>query len=865
MRVSLSDTPSFSKTYVSDFPRLSGGLNLRDLGYMVESDESPYMKNLMWRNGLLQSRPGQQTVAQMYDESIFAGAAGYAATDFQFHGYTFFHVGTGFQCMKFPVEEGDTPQVIPYYGCLPGMQYDEDEGLVMAGRGTFFRYQNHLFYKNEGGFYEIVYDESYAGERTFSPAKYMFVPQTGQGVLSQFAIYVYNAPSGVPTDNPGSGWRKLSGHDRATWKSLQDADSPIILYHPSSGSAMYAEMVGTSQFRIHAVPVSFTEDGVLVAPVAPTKWRIRLEPNASSSDASVLFCRYADDRDPPGANVNLRAGLLCYFDTPRGPALGIVSSPDLLTIHQRCAWVCQPWAEDDPVLFRLTHVGLQERKTHAVLAFYSTGQSVSYNAGPFYYRNLAEIAEQEDAPVIVINASPVNGSGAMYQPENRMCSRKTVWYNAVAGVTEYHLPVAPVQAVTNVVVDGEQKAAGVDYSVNNTTGVVTFHNAPDPGDPASNNTVQITYSKPNPDALNAVLGCKYATVASGGDAMQYIVLGGNATQPDAVFWNANDELAVSPYYFPMACYNLIGTRGDTVTGFGHQYNDTLVFTTDSVGKLTYGVESIDGRNTPSFGYARVNDKIGCDLPWTIQTVENNVVFCNSYQGAHVVLSSSAAYENNIQCLSQKINDDGSAAGVDIAGLLRDIRESETEVLSFDDDSRYWLCAGGKIYVWDYSVSTYAKPSWFYWTNIPTVALFRDANHDVYSLRDGGAVVAFQQICSDDGDPIDKVYQFPTLHFGGYDRLKDVPQVIVAIRSDVDATVSVRYDTEYETRLDKTPIVVRARENQTGLARRRVVVAKRKTGCRHVHQFGLTLRNNGVGEDLAVVSAQVFYRYQGKER
>lgn len=861
MRVSLSDTPSFSKTYVSDFPRLSGGLNLRDLGYMVESDESPYMKNLMWRNGLLQSRPGQQTVAQMYDESIFAGAHGYAATDFQFHGYTFFHVGTGFQCMKFPVEGGDTPRVIPYYGCLPDMRYDLDEGLVKAGRGTFFRYQNHLFYKNEGGFYEIVYDESYAGERSFSLAKYEFAALEDATASIQFAIYYFDENLAYPE------WRQLSRVDWSTWDRLNAAGAPVILYHPATGTAMYAEMVGPTQFRFRAVPVTF-ENGSLSAVIMPTQWKVRRGLSGSSDTGpSAMFQRIEDDRDPHDARAELRSGFLSYTNTTSGSNLSIVSSDSIWSMSE--SWACLLLGEAGSGVFRINNEDLKKRKAEAALAFSSTGQSVSYSAGPFYYRNLAEIAEQEGAPVTVINASPVNGSGTMYQPENRLSSRKTVWYNAVAGVTEYHLPVSQIQDVTEVVVDGMSCMEGgvslYDYVVDKERGIVSFRNAPDPGDPASNNTVQITYSKPNPDALNAVLGCKYATVASGGDAMQYIVLGGNATQPDAVFWNANDELAVSPYYFPMACYNLIGTRGDTVTGFGHQYNDTLVFTTDSVGKLTYGVESIDGRNTPSFGYARVNDKIGCDLPWTIQTVENNVVFCNSYQGAHVVLSSSAAYENNIQCLSQKINDDGSAAGVDIAGLLRDIRESGTEVLSFDDDSRYWLCAGGKIYVWDYSVSTYAKPSWFYWTNIPTVALFRDANHDVYSLRDGGAVVAFQQICSDDGDPIDKVYQFPTLHFGGYDRLKDVPQVIVAIRSDVDATVSVRYDTEYETRLDKTPIVVRARENQTGLARRRVVVAKRKTGCRHVHQFGLTLRNNGVGEDLAVVSAQVFYRYQGKER
>ena len=43
------------------------------------------------------------------------------------------------------------------------------------------------------------------------------------------------------------------------------------------------------------------------------------------------------------------------------------------------------------------------------------------------------------------------------------------------------------------------------------------------------------------------------------------------------------------------------------------------------------------------------------------------------------------------------------------------------------------------------------------------------------------------------------------------------------------------------------------------------VVRRKPGCRHVRHFSMTLSNNEVGSDLAVVSIRIFYKFQGKER
>ena len=535
--------------------------------------------------------------------------------------------------------------------------------------------------------------------------------------------------------------------------------------------------------------------------------------------------------------------------------------------------------------FTLTALGVTVPENRGT--FFRYGDSLFYkNKGGFFrIRYDANPAEGEDhfsavsmtdadeayTPIIVINADPVNGSGTMYQPENRLSPRKEIHYNAREGVTEYHLPVKDIDNVVKVTVSGTVLEETTDpedpkdYSVDKVNGVIMFTTAPAVTNPPTNNTVEVIYSKTNADAYSSIMDCIYTSTAGSG-ANLCVLMAGCEAQPNVVFWNSNDNLSMNPGYFPVSYYNLCGDTEDRVTGFGKQYNDLILFKQHSVGKLEFGIEQVDGRDMISFTYKGVNAKIGCDLPWTIQLVENNLVFCNTHQGVHVVWSSSAAYENNILCISDNVNGEGRQ------GLLHDVRESADAVVSTDDHERYWLCANGKVYAWDYGISSTQSPSWFYFSDIHGVSYLLDDANNLFHLDAAGRVTRFDRSFRDYGGAIDKIYSFPTQFFGGYDRLKDVLYVLITIRGDTDSVTQLRYDTDYESRLDETDL----RNMSWRLVPRDLTfrylgvtrfgrVLKRKPGCFHVRHFAMTLGNNEAGQDLAIVSAQIYYRYSGKER
>ena len=396
--------------------------------------------------------------------------------------------------------------------------------------------------------------------------------------------------------------------------------------------------------------------------------------------------------------------------------------------------------------------------------------------------------------------------------------------------------------------------------------------APKPDDPASS-TVEIIYNCDNPDAYSAVMDCKYAFSGGGKDSL-CILLGGCPSQPNAVFWNSNDSVSMNPAYFPMSYYNLVGDTEDAVTGFGRQYSDLIVFKERSIHKLEYDTQTLDGRELISFTAKPVNAKTGCDLPWTIQLIENNLVFCNTYTGAHILLSSSAAYENNVASLSLKVNEGRH----ELPGLLPFVRNSVDDagsyVYSFDDDHRYWLVYGSSAFLWDYEVSSYTEPSWFCFTQLGGSVFFRDAAHNTYIVGEipkmpvstvGGLTRFKSGLYSDYGRPIYKHYQFAVQTLGSLTRQKDVVQVVFALPGDVPASVNLGYLTDLGARDDTTPLAVTPPTQITGINPLGPVIAVRRPDCRHVRSFSMTLKDNTADKGLAIVSAQVLYKYTTPER
>ena len=141
--VNLSKMPSAKKEYVTSFDMLAGGLNLQELDYRIDNNESPEMKNLLWREGVLSCRDGQVWVRVEDDGTPVDDPCDFVcAYEWLWHGCMFVHHSGGI-C----VVNKDTG--VPY------ALYEFDSEI--KDHGTFFAYNDKLYYKTTGLYVEITY------------------------------------------------------------------------------------------------------------------------------------------------------------------------------------------------------------------------------------------------------------------------------------------------------------------------------------------------------------------------------------------------------------------------------------------------------------------------------------------------------------------------------------------------------------------------------------------------------------------------------------------------------------------------------------------------------------------------------------
>jgi hypothetical protein len=211
----------------------------------------------------------------------------------------------------------------------------------------------------------------------------------------------------------------------------------------------------------------------------------------------------------------------------------------------------------------------------------------------------------------------------------------------------------------------------------------------------------------------------------------------------------------------------------------------------------YSTEYEFDGTTVTYRTKPVNASIGCDMPWTIQLIENRLTWCNSYAGVHTLVSSAYGVkdERNVQPISRNIN-----GNVIRPGLLQET--NLTFATSIDIFGMYWVCVGNKAWIWDYSARPYQftgnsdedakKIAWFPQTNINAYCWLVINNELYYGDRAAGKIIHFVNNFCDFDLAIEGKYRIPFRDFGYPDWLKTVLELRITGRSDTYTIMDIVY-------------------------------------------------------------------------
>ena len=331
-----------------------------------------------------------------------------------------------------------------------------------------------------------------------------------------------------------------------------------------------------------------------------------------------------------------------------------------------------------------------------------------------------------------------------------------------------------VQAwVLNSNAEWVEKIEGTDFTVNRTTGVITFTTAPGVTPIDGEDNVKILAYKTFEGYSDRVRRCTFGTLFGVNGASDRVFLSGNSDYPNYDWYSGQND----PTYFPDTGYSQLGLEISAIVGYS-LVNNYLAAHKDS--------------NEPSQSvFIREGDLITREI--TTSTGAKSEVsdpafkLINTLQGSPALSPYSFGYveteplfltEKGIFALTtQDITGDkyGQNRSFYLNGQLLEEPNLKNAYCCVYDNM-YYLAVNNKVYLLDglqatrtdrsdpYSTRQYVG---YVWNNIPATILFEDEGHLFFGTVDGKICQFYDDVdaldsYNDDGYPIDAWWETPDL-------------------------------------------------------------------------------------------------------
>jgi hypothetical protein len=497
------------------------------------------------------------------------------------------------------------------------------------------------------------------------------------------------------------------------------------------------------------------------------------------------------------------------------------------------------------------------------------GKFTKFN-GKLYYRQTGKYVEINTSlvaslvvpyiPTVIINRTPTGG-GDVLENYNRIGKGFTNKFNGTGAAVAYTLTDAMLDAtLLTCTVGGVAKVETVDFSVDRTTGIVTFTLAPGVG----TNNVVLTAYKTVQDDIDSILDCMY-DMPFGGQNDNRLFVGGNGT--GYFYWTGISANGIDATYFAYNNYNVIGNSDEDITAFVKSFDVLTIHKESSeIYGETYYFDGTKGVFNTFF--IAMN---GCDCPNTMQIVNNHPVWLNSKKGVCVLLGTTVGNQRNAPAISRNIDPRLLTSG------------SLKAATSVDFAGHYWLCVNDKVYLWNYAISPYystgdsdadaQRLSWWYWDNVNAGSFISDESL-YYANRTTGEIARFKTSFNDFGLAIKSVYKIPLRDLGNTVYEFDVLTMWVDIRVDTRTKIDIAYIMADEIDLETESAVVEAGSfSIPGFSIPTFtldVIGSRQTFTfepqeKKVDLFGVEFSNNEVNRDMNISNVVIAYKLGKRKR
>jgi hypothetical protein len=388
-------------------------------------------------------------------------------------------------------------------------------------------------------------------------------------------------------------------------------------------------------------------------------------------------------------------------------------------------------------------------------------------------------------PTLTLGRAPTGG-GTPNENFNLIGKGFKDSFTAPSGTpTAYQLSVSGLDATAvTAIVNGVAKVETTDFTVNRTTGIVTFAVGPATG--TANNVIITAYITLTSYA-NRIKQCTGFEIYGGTNDTRVFGFG-NASFPNRLpRCGLND-----PTYWPELAYNLIGSDAGIIKGMKKQYSSAIIVKEPTPNDITAWKMNynIDSNGVVTFQTVPLNSRFACVAADTLHLIENNPVFL-SPNGAVRIEGTQVSDQRDIVRISDDIN----------KSLLTEANLQNA--IAVDYDKKYIIGVNNRCYIMDYRITypddNYKSP-WLIWDNIPASCFLEIDSYLYFGSNVTGLVYRFNKAVdanpyTDDGTAINDYWKSKVYSYNDDEHLKTVIKTFFSLKPAIKTSADLYYITD----------------------------------------------------------------------
>lgn len=398
--------------------------------------------------------------------------------------------------------------------------------------------------------------------------------------------------------------------------------------------------------------------------------------------------------------------------------------------------------------------------------------------GAFGVKKVTDVAT---VPLCIAGQNPDGSGGRVIDDVNVLTTKRTYSFHGTETGTAYRLAVDDMKIdstevkarVLNASGDWVEKKETTDFTVNRTTGVITFKTAPGKSPATGVPNVEITFSAATDYTADLINKCTIAIQYGVNGATDRVFVSGNGEAKNFHYWSGVND----PTYFPGENYAYLGQDSSAIMGYS-LINDMLAVhkednEQDQTIFLVTGATNASTGKT-QFAISGSIAGVGAISKYCFQRLDTEPLF----------LARQGVYALTTQYLTAERYAQGRSWYVD----PRLTREADlSEAVATEYNNYYYLAVNNHVYVADGKQKNYEKNTpqstfqyeWYYLTNIDA-RVWWEYNGRLYFGDQDGKVKLFMldsentaahNAYNDDGAPIRAYWYTPIFSFETISRYK----------------------------------------------------------------------------------------------